>query len=143
MNGDAAASLKRLNRLKPSAINSSRTRSPIGTNLATRRSRETYRCVRPKLRAKLPLVNWPFVINGAQPAVPGTHSVPSSSTDGRSVWFDWSLFVSWLLRMLNGRPDEISKIGATVNLESARWKPPSLAQLLGEAITPLNTKRWR
>ena len=38
MNGDAAASLKRLNRLNPSAINSSRTLSPNGTILATRRS---------------------------------------------------------------------------------------------------------
>src|SRR6185503_20560643 len=130
MNGDAAASLKRLNRLKPSAINSTRTRSPIGTNLATRRSSETKLCVRPKLRAKLPLVNWPSVINGAQPGWLGTHSVPSASTDGRSVWFDWSLFVSWLLRMLNGRPEEISKIGATVNLESARWNPLAVAQLL-------------
>ena len=78
-------------------------------------------------------MNSPFVINGAQPAVPGTHSVPSASTDGRSVWFDWSLFVSWLLRMLNGRPDEISKIGATVKFERNAMKPISLTQLLGEA----------
>jgi len=38
MNGDAAASLKRLKRLKPSAISSNFKRSPIGTILATRRS---------------------------------------------------------------------------------------------------------
>src|ERR1041385_202400 len=97
----------------------------------------------PMLRPRLPAVKTPLVINGAHPVDPGTHKVPSASTDGRSVWFDWSLFVSWLLRMLKGRPDETSKIGATTNLESARWNPLAVAQLLGEAITPLNTKRCR
>src|SRR5438105_6874139 len=97
----------------------------------------------PKLRPRLPLVNTPFVIKGAQPAVPGTHNVPSASTDGRSVWFDWSLFVSWLLRMLNGRPDDTSKIGAIVKRDKPRCMPPSEAQLLGDAITALKTKRWR
>ena len=56
-----------------------------GTNFATRRSSDMNRCVRPKLRPRLPLVNTPPVISGTQPVVPGTQSVPSASTEGRSV----------------------------------------------------------
>ena len=39
-NGEAAASLKRLKRLNPSAINSNRSRSPSGTSRDTRRSND-------------------------------------------------------------------------------------------------------
>src|ERR1041385_5433349 len=97
----------------------------------------------PMLRPRLPAVKTPLVINGAHPVDPGTHKVPSDNTDGRSVWFDWSLFVSWLLRMLKGRPDETSKMGESVKSERNWCHPSPLLHPPGDASTPLNTKRWR
>src|SRR5437660_5386195 len=97
----------------------------------------------PMLRPRLPVEKTPFVINGVHPAAPGTHSVPSDKTDGRSVWFDWSLFVSWLLRILKGRPDEISKIGASVKSERNLCQPSPDRHSAGEAKTALKTNRCR
>src|ERR1041384_354380 len=143
MKGDADPSLKRLNRLKPSAMMSNFKRSPIRTARISRMSSDMNRCVMPMLRPRLPDENTPLVINGVHPVAPGTHNVPSDNTEGRSVWFDWSLFVSWLLRILNGRPDEISKIGARVKSERNLCQPSPPRQPTGDASTPLNTKRWR
>src|ERR1700740_1120021 len=95
----------------------------------------------PMLRPRLPAVKTPLVIKGAHPVVPGTHNVPSDNTEGRSVWLDWSLFVSWLLRILKGRPDEISKRGETVKSERNCCQPSPLLHPAGDASTPLKTNR--
>src|SRR5262249_18805785 len=99
-------------------------------------------CVMPMLRPRSPVEKTPFVISGVHPAVPGTHS-RLARTDGRSVWFDWSLFVSWLLKILNGRPDEISKIGASVKSDMNFCQPLPERHVAGEAKTALKTNRCR
>lgn len=45
--------------------------------------------------------------------------------------------------MLNGRPDDISKMGATMKSAKTVRHPPPPRQEAGEASTPLKTKRWR
>src|ERR1700686_4850903 len=97
----------------------------------------------PMLRPRSPTENAPFVIRGVQPGKPGTQSVPLGRTDGRSVWFDWSLLVSWLLRILNGRPDAISKIGASVKSARNLYSPSPERHLCGEAKTALKTNLCR
>ena len=54
--------------------------SPNGTSFASRMSSYTKRCVMPELRGRFPLENCPLEIKGTQPAVPGTHNIPSDRT---------------------------------------------------------------
>src|SRR5438270_9863918 len=73
----------------------------------------------------------------------GSESLPLESTDGRSVFEVRSLFVSCPVRMLKGRPEDISKMGATMKSAKKLRQPPSPRQVAGDASTPLKTKRWR
>src|SRR4051812_34593716 len=92
----------------------------------------------------VPVENRPLVTNPVeQPTSPGTHNVPSGLTLGRSVCAVWSLFVSTLERMLNGRPDDHSKIGAIVKFENTRLQPSPPLHEAGATHAPLNTNRCR
>src|ERR687883_1421732 len=87
----------------------------------------------PRLRPRLPSER-----NG------GRTSVPSAATLGRSFELCRSRFWSVPVRMLNGRPEEISTIGETVKSERKRWpKSVALRHDGGDATTALKTKRWR
>src|SRR5215213_6827890 len=112
---------------------SRRTRSPKRMARVTRRSSEAYGCVMPRLRPRLPLDR-----------NDGSTSVPSLATDGRSFELWRSALVSVPVRMLKGRPEEISRIGAME--KSARKRCAKLSPLRheeGEPRTALKTKRWR
>src|SRR4051812_9901312 len=114
-------------------------RSPMRNALPIRKSTDEYRVVIPRFRPRFPVGKHPQVASNAA----GSTSVPSAATFGRSVWLDWSLFVSTFERMLNGRPLEISTIGANVMSDMTRSNIVPLRHPVGDEITPLTTNRWR
>src|SRR6266508_2046886 len=79
-----------------------------------------------------------------QPAsTPVAHNLPSDKTVGRSLVLWKSPLASPTARMLNGRPDETSIIGAKEKPRNHDFSPPADFHVSGAEKTPLKTNRCR
>src|SRR5438128_11943177 len=88
----------------------------------------------PRFRPRLPDVK----------AVVGTNNTPALFTLGRSFELCKSPLESLPVKILNGRPEEISTIGARVKSDKKRCRLlDDLRHDTGEVRTPLKTKRCR
>src|SRR6185503_14877516 len=76
-------------------------------------------------------------------STPVAHNLPSANTVGRSLVLWKSPLASPTARILNGRPDEISTIGANEKSRSHDFTPPADFHSEGAEKTPLKTKRCR
>src|SRR5258708_24421124 len=93
------------------------------------------------LRPRDPLAGKTFCKHPA--STPVAHNLLSACTLGRSLVLEKSRLASPTARMLNGRPEESSTIGARKKPRMNDLNPPADFHSFGAENTPLKTKRCR